>query len=346
MKRLKENKPLPSRWVQKHGAYYYLPPAEQRYLWDGKTWFRLGSTLAEAYRVWAQRVEASARITNIGALLERYLLEVVPKKAPKTATENLRQIQKLLPVFAKVNIQDLEPQHIYQYVDKRAAKVAAKREIEVLSHALTKAVQWGLIKSHPFKGEVRLEGEKPRTRYVEDWELEAAFSIPPNKKVGSVRMVQAYLQLKMMTGLRQRDLLSLTMDCLKDDGIHVTPSKTQGTSGKKVIYTWTPQLRIVVDVALQARPYQGDFIFCNRDGNSYVKADGTATGWGNIWQRFMIRVLAETDVKERFTEHDLRAKVASDAHSIEYAKQLLMHSDIKMTERVYRRKPELVKPTK
>lgn len=346
MKRLKENKPLPSRWVLKHGAYYYLPSGEQRHLWDGKTWFRLGSTLAEAYRVWAQRVEAPARITNIGDLLERYLLEVVPKKAPKTATENLRQIKRLLPVFGKMNIQDLEPQHIYQFVDKRQAKVSAKREIEVLSHACTKAVQWGLIKSHPFKGQVRLEGEKPRTRYVEDWELQAAFSIQPRKKVGSVRMVQAYLQLKMLTGLRQRDLLLMTTDSLKEDGIHVSPSKTQGTSGKKVIYTWTPQLRIVADVALLARPYQGDFIFCNRHGNSYVKEDGTATGFGNIWQKFMLRVLAETDVKERFTEHDLRAKVASDAETIEYAKQLLTHSDIKMTQRVYRRKPELIKPTR
>jgi len=244
-----------------------------------------------------------------------------------------------------MSLQDLEPQHIYLYVDKRTAKVAAKREIEVLSHAFTKAVQWGLIKAHPFKGEVRLEGEQPRTRYVEDWELQAAFSIVPRKRVGSVRMVQAYLQLKMLTGLRQRDLLVMTIDSIKEDGIHVNPSKTQGTTGKRVIYTWTDQLRIVVDVALEARPYQGDFIFCNRYGNSYVKDDGTATGWGNIWHKFMARVLAETELKERFTEHDLRAKVASDAETIEYAKQLLTHSDIKMTERVYRRKPEIIKPT-
>jgi hypothetical protein len=35
---------------------------------------------------------------------------------------------------------------------------------------------------------------------------------------------------------------------------------------------------------------------------------GQATGWGSMWQRFMTRLLKETDVKERFTEHDLRAK--------------------------------------
>ena len=60
------------------------------------------------------------------------------------------------------------PKLIYQYVDKRDYKIAAHREIEVLSHAYTKAVEWGLIDRHPFKGEVRLKGGKPRDRYVED----------------------------------------------------------------------------------------------------------------------------------------------------------------------------------
>ena len=46
-----------------------------------------------------------------------------------------------------------------------------------------------------------------------------------------------------------------------------------------------------------------------------------------MWQRFMDRVLAETKVKERFTEHDLRAKVASDAASLDKARALFQHAD-------------------
>jgi len=34
----------------------------------------------------------------------------------------------------------------------------------------------------------------------------------------------------------------------------------------------------------------------------------------------MDRVLVETNVKHRFTEHDLRAKVASDAASLEHVR--------------------------
>jgi hypothetical protein len=45
-----------------------------------------------------------------------------------------------------------------------------------------------------------------------------------------------------------------------------------------------------------------------------------------MWQRFFDRVLAETKVTERFSEHDLRAKCASDAKSLEHARAMLSTS--------------------
>jgi integrase len=58
----------------------------------------------------------------------------------------------------------------------------------------------------------------------------------------------------------------------------------------------------------------------------------------------MERVLKETKVKVRFTEHDLRAKCASDAPTLEHAQQLLAHADSRTTKRIYRRKAEQVNP--
>ena len=56
------------------------------------------------------------------------------------------------------------------------------------------------------------------------------------------------------------------------------------------------------------------------------------------------KLLEETKIIDRFTEHDLRGKVGSDAGSLERARQWLGHADSKITERVYRRKPEVVRP--
>ncbi len=63
-----------------------------------------------------------------------------------------------------------------------------------------------------------------------------------------------------------------------------------------------------------------------------------------MWQRLMHRVIEETKVENRFPEHDLRAKCASDATSLEPARALLSHADARTTDAIYRRKPEVVKP--
>jgi hypothetical protein len=77
----------------------------------------------------------------------------------------------LRKVFGDMRLIDIEPRHIYKYVDTRVNKRVNKRgqkspatgchEIRVFKHAFTKAVEWGLISKHPFKGEVRLKGAKP-----------------------------------------------------------------------------------------------------------------------------------------------------------------------------------------
>jgi hypothetical protein len=38
------------------------------------------------------------------------------------------------------------------------------------------------------------------------------------------------------------------VDC-REDGIHVTPHKTKQSTGKKVIYNWSPELRAAVESA-------------------------------------------------------------------------------------------------
>lgn len=332
-----------------HGCYYYSVPPGQESKWDGKKTFNLGKTLPDAYRVWAARIERGEKTVTLAALFERYALEVIPTKAPKSQTENVRQLKILTEAFGSASLSDVRPVHIYQYVDARSAKVAARREIMLLSHAFTKAIEWGLIDNHPFKGQIRLQGEKPRDRYVEDWEVIEALSLPAPQKRGGVAVVQAYIKLKLLTGLARGDLLRLQPGVhFQKDGILVQRHKTAKSTGKRTLYEWTPELRAAVDEATRARPLDiAPFLFCNRKGQSYMNEEtGTADGWDSLWQRFMERVLTETKVTERFTEHDLRAKCASDADSLEQARALLTHADSRTTARIYRRKPERVRPGK
>jgi integrase len=358
-KRSKENQGLPARWRHTHGAYYYQVPPGLEHLWEGKKTFRLGDKLNEAYKVWADRLQKPTQARTVGELLDRYALEVIPAKAAASQQSNHIQMLVLRRVFGNQPLLPFAPQLVYQYVDRRSVKkkdpktgkvtggrIAAHREIELLSHAYTKAVEWGYIDRHPFKNEVRLKGEAPRDRYVEDWEIVEALSLDSRRKKGSVLMIQAYLRLKLLTGMAQGDLLRLQESQLKEDGIHNQRHKTAASTGKKTIYQWTPELRAAITLAKQSRPVHiSPFLFCNRQGQGYVDEEtGTAAGWKSMWQRFMARVIEETKVKEHFTEHDLRAKVASDAGSLEHARSLLAHADSRTTDRIYRRKAEVVKP--
>lgn len=356
--RSKANKGLPTRWRMFHGAYYYRVPPGLEAMWDGKKSFRLSDKLNEAYQVWADRLKRYDKANTIGQLLDRYALEVIPTKAPASQTANLQQLPILRRVFGNHPLLPFPPRLVYLYVDKRKVKkkdpktgrtiggeIAAHREIELLSHAFTKAVEWGYIDRHPFKDEIRLKGEKPRDRYVEDWEIIEALSIDSKRKKGSVLAVQAYLRLKLLTGLAQGDLLRLQEDQLREDGIHNQRHKTANSTGKRTIYEWTPELREAVAMAKAARPRVSPFLFCNNKGAGYVnERTGKAPGWKSMWQRFMTRVMEETKVKEHFTEHDLRAKAGSDAQTLEHARALLAHADIRTTDRIYRRKAERVKP--
>lgn len=360
--RKKENQGLPARWRLLHGAYYYAVPPGLEVHWEGKKLFRLGDKLHEAYQVWAAKLGSVNDVKTIGQLLDRYALEVIPTKAPASQTSNQQQLQYLRRVFEAMPLEPFSPRLVYQYVDKRSQKkkdpetgkvtggrIAAHREIELLSHAYTKAVEWGYIDAHPFKNEVRLEGEASRDRYVEDWEIIEVLSLDSKRKSGSVQMIQAYLRLKLLTGMSQGDLLRLRVDeHIKPDGIHIQRHKTKTSSKKRTIYAMTPELSEAIQLALESRTSKkSDFLFCNRDGEGYInEATGKAPGWKSMWQRFMARAVEETEITEPFTEHDLRAKVASDAETLEHARALLSHVDSRTTDRVYRRKAEVVQPLK
>ena len=350
-KRKPEHRGLPPRWDFVHGAYYYRVPEGQEHKWDWKTRFRLGRTLPEAYRTWAERMEADmGGIRTIDQLLDRYSAEVLPTKSPATQRSQVAAIGRLRRVFGSMSVQSFRPQHAYQYRDRRGrtAPTAANRELEVLSHAFTKAIEWGVITRHPMiEGKFRKLKRPPRSRYIEDWEIIEALSLPSTRRRGSVRMLQAYIRLKLLTGLRRTDLLRLRMSDLREDGIHVQPSKTAKSSGKRVIYEWTDELRAVIEDCKAARPVDiSPWLFCTRRGECYVREDGRANGFESMWQRFMARLLAETQVSERFQERDLRAKCATDAESLEHARALLAHASDSTTRRVYRRGPERVKPTR
>ena len=359
--------PPRSRWL--NGKIRYQVPPGQEANWDGRKQFTLGKTLIEAFATYVSRAkltdEKDTKVAFISQLLDKYAINVIAAtKSPRTRENKSRALPLLKRRFGHMRLVEFKPKHAYQYVVKRLNKrtgepavTAAHRELEVLSHAFTWAVMWGDIDAHPIEEELRFEGDlapKARDRYIENWELREALSLRPFRKKGSVRMCQAYIRIKLRTGLRQTDLLQLRTADFGEVGINVTASKTANSTRVKQTFTWLDEegrdtgLRAAVDEALAARPIDiGPWLFCTDEGDCYFDADaGRASSFESVWQRFMDRVLKETELKERFAERDIRAKVGSDLDTIEQAQRLLGHADSRVTKKHYRRKAQIVRPAK
>lgn len=311
---------LPLRWEWTHGAFYYRVPASLRDRWGGKTRFRLGATLSEAYRTWHAHVEPDEVVT-ISDAIARYAREVVPDLATRTQSDYQRALDRLLPVFGAMAPADLLPVHVYQYMDRRARTVA-NRDRAVLSAVMNKCVRWGLV-SRNLVREVERNKETPRDRYVTDAEF-ASF------RRHCSRFLLAYLDLKMLTGLRQGQLLALTRSAWNGERLVVPGVKR----GKTVSY-YGDGLAEAIEAVIglhRGRALRSIFLFATRSGGRY-----TGDGFRAIWRRAMTKFVTAGGL--RFTEHDLRAKVASDSESLGDASDRLGHRSSAATHRVYRRKP-------
>ncbi len=312
------DKHLPRRVYLRCGSYYFVDHL-------GK-WQRLGRDYGGAMRRWAELMSDHPLYT-LADVFDRYQREVIPTKAPRTRRDNIHQMKRLRAVFGRMRPAELKTIHVYQYRDARGvqSKTAANRELELLSHVCTKARQWGVMTDQPARGVEKFR-TPPRQRYVTDAELALVYALAPP-------MIQCAIDLAVLTGLRRGDILALTRDHLTDEGIVIRTAKT----GKSMVISWTPELTEVVKLAQDQAPQVRRHIICTRRGKPY-----TGEGFNSVWQRIMAKAL-KAGLKERFRWHDLRAKSASD-DTLEAAAGRLGHADPRLTQRVYRRKPEVVTP--
>ena len=335
--RNKENKGLPSRWIYNHKAYYYRPRKHELERFEGKGWFLLGKTLASAHSEYARRVDFSGDLFLMDQVCERYTIQVMPLKSSATQRSQTRCMKRVRAALGNNPVQGLQSHHIYQYRDAVATKYKEKTanlDLELLSHIFTKSIEWGARQGHPMTNKQVVKfSMTPRDRYVEDEELKAALSLASD-------FLRHYIALKLCTGARKGELLSVRISDITDNGIIIHRSK----GGKSSIYKWTDALREVVrTIRANQKKVGGMYLFCTRRGQPYIQPDGKTSGFDSIWQRFMAKVVKSG--VPRFTEHDLRAKVASDV-DLERAKELLGHANSRTTERVYRRKIQEIQPAK
>lgn len=306
-RRRKHDKGLPSRVYLRRGAYYYVRPSDQK-------WLPLGKTEPEMLR-------ALAAVKDVGAnaladLFDRYELEILPTKAPKTRKDQTHQLKRLRLAFADFATPDaIEPRDIAAYLDASPKAVMANREIALLSHVFKKAIRWGLASVNPCTG-VERNKEQVRRYYVEDWDFWLAWVYAPAH-------LRALMELAYLTGQRQEDVMSIRLADLRQDGIYVKQRKT----GNEIIVGWTPRLTALV-AALRERPVASVWLVADGRGQRYTLA-AVRTAWTRLMERCPC---------ERFQFRDIRKKSANDHETGKH----LGHREKGTLALVYRIKPAVV----
>ena len=146
--------------------------------------------------------------------------------------------------------------------------------------------------------------------------------------------IKAAMDIALLTGLRQGDILALKRSNCRKEGLLVVTSKT----GRKLLFEWTDELREAT-----TRRMSGDvismWIVHNKKGYPY-SGEGFRTQWGK-YIRNAIKD-KKLDPEMRFAFKDLRIKAGSDSDD----DNLLGHQNRAVLYRHYKRKAIKVRPSK
>lgn len=313
--------------------------------------YPLGNDLAEAKKKWAEFecVPAPKDSKLLRHIFERYQKEVIPTKALRTQKDNLEILAQLRPVFGDVAVDDVTPQHIAMYRDRRTAKVRANREITLLSHVYNLAREWGYTtKDNPARG-VRKNPESPRDFYIDDQVWHAVYECAPEE-------LQDALDLAYLTGQRPADVLKMSHHDVSDDSLFVC----QGKTNKKLRIlikledgTLTQLANVLERIRQRPRKVKSLNLIATPAGRALNKGTlrtrfeaARASAIANAKNIGTEEMLALAERIAKFQFRDIRPKAASDMGDLAAASRLLGHTEQQITKKVYIRVGEVVRPTK
>jgi integrase len=327
----------------------------------------VGKDYIEAVRKWAElygKPNLGKAITFRNAA-ERYLIDKLPAKAPRTQEDNLDELAILYRFFddPPVALDDIETVHIRQFLDWRvqwtvekkktenkkrveagkeplpvpanAGHVRANREKALFSHIWNNAREKGITKlPNPCAG-VKGHKEPGRDVYVEDQVYSAVHSAGED-------WLQDLMDLAYLVGQRPADSLKVSRTDVKGGAIWVRQNKT----GVKLRVAIEGQLEILVNRIIARNTAE--------KVTSLRLIPKTYNEFRGAFDRARLKAAEQhpemaADIWE-FQFRDLRAKAATDKEEnqgMAAAQSQLGHASEAMTRKYVRhRKGKLVRPTR
>lgn len=288
---------MPPRIKRGRSAYEFMSP-------DNRTikLCEFTATQAEVWVAYEKLIHEQKDENTLNALVDKFFFSADFTNLSVASQKDYRKYSnKLLPVFGKMLPDNIKPEHIRKYMDKRGIKsqTQANREKAFLSRLFSWAYERGMVKGNPCKG-VRQFKEIARDRYITDDEYNALYSVAPD-------MVKVAMEIAYLCSARQADVLTLTYSQLSNDGIFIE----QGKTGKKQIKAWTDRLKAAIELSKTLPLSSGIislYVIHQSKGSKY-----TRDGFNSRWQKAKEEAVKKFPYLDfNFTFHDLKAKGISD----------------------------------
>jgi integrase len=331
----------PPRFVKKRNTYFHVGykrviitlPGGQSKVIIKRPYTSLGNDLQKAILKWAEvEVDLTVEADTFNALAAKYKQEVLTQKRPNTQDMQGRFMKKLCAVFGHMQLNEIKPPHIAEYLDTSEFKITANREIQLMSAMYTKAIRWGWCETNPTQSIKRNE-EKQRTRYITDEEFMIL-------RAGADEELLCIIDIAYSTGLRISDIRNIRRK-RPDKEIMESRVKKQDiefsyldgdllysehikTGARQYFYLTGFLLDAVNRAKAMERKVSSPFLFCTRQGKPHSKS-----GFDSKWKRFREKV-GLLDIHF----HDIRAKAGTDAKMMGKNHQALLgHTDISQSEK-------------
>ncbi len=248
---------------------------------------------------------------------QEYLAFSKVEKAPSNFQRESYKTRSLLKVFGGIELKDITPVYIEQYKQALSAKskpATVNRQLALLKHMLTKAVDWGYLKENPSRS-VKLLKEPPgRIRFLSLEERRLLL----DECEGILKDI---VLTALETGMRNGEIQNLFWSDVDLERRTITVIRTKNNESR-ILPISNRLLPSLEQLYIQR---QGIRVFSKQDGTPY----------GN-WRKAYEQALKRTGIKD-FRFHDLRHTFASylvmAGVDIRTVQVLMGHKTIQMTMR-------------
>lgn len=273
-----------------------------------------------------------SKFSTLQFFLEEKYAPWLKSRNPKTADKTIKAFESSFPSLMDFQLSDINAWEIEKWRNKRLANgvkpATTNRQINTIKGCLSRAVEWGAIDSHDLRKVKTLTVDNSKVRYLSKDE---ETRLRDNLKTCDTDFLEVIVLLALNTGMRKGELLSLEWSHVNFENKILTVDFQNAKSGN------TRHLPLNTQAFNTLKEWQqktDEIGFVFKDKNHLPLKDFPYI-WGGLLEKAQITNFRFHDLRHHFASKLVMASV--DLNTV---RELLGHSDLKMTLRYAHLAPE------